>query len=627
MSRSVLVLMLLAVVAVTSSCEFPVEHHDWSDYDGPGKESLQEQQVRVPLYKDPVEPMNRTVSGVNYGFASWIVRPVAWTYSFVTTKGVRKRVSNVFNNFRYPVRLLGNVLQGNWDGAGRETSRFAINTTVGVLGIFDPATDWEIEPSNEDVGKAFQAWGWQNSSFLTLPVFGPSTVRDALALPFDTLLDPATYFFPASAVHGVNNASGKMDSYFRFVHTNYDPYSKGRYLWTLNRELETHVYNLVGEGGSPVETLGAVYLTFKDPAFPKRALSWRVEIASTGRDLPYDLWLQRDEAPLVFVLPGLGGHREASSTVGLAELAFNHGYSVVTISNAMNWEFMEYASSVALPGYAPIDANDVHVALDTIWSDVQDRYPGRTRGRSLMGMSLGAFHTLYIAAAAEDPDNELIDFDRYVAINPPVRLGYGLEQLDDFYDVPLSMPDDQRQEFVESTLYKAIDLYKKGDLQEGNLLPFTDQQAEFLIGFAFRITLIEVILCSQSRVDLGVLKTQWTQWRRSSVLKEISQYSYADYLYAFALPYFSDGEPTTASFDELMERCNAHSIEGALRKNKNIRVLTNDDDFLLSAADRDWLREVFGDHLTLHKGGGHLGELYHPDVQKKLMNLLPSASD
>jgi hypothetical protein len=289
----------------------------------------------------------------------------------------------------------------------------------------------------------------------------------------------------------------------------------------------------------------------------------------------------------------------------------------------MNWEFMETASSVALPGYAPVDAADVHAALDAIWRDVETEYPGRATSRSLLGISLGAFHTLFIAAAARDPANGLIDFERYVAVNPPVRLKHGLGKLDEFLAVVLRQPEAERRAWIEGVMRKALDLFNAGKLEPGDLLPFSEEEAQFLIGFAFRITLTEIIMCSQSRENLGVLQTEWTDWRRASVYKEIKDYGYGDYVRVFGLPYFSAREDGITSVDELFARCDARTLEAALRANAKLRVFTNEDDFLLDGEDRAWLRDVVGaDHFLLDPHGGHLGNLYQKEVQGRIMGFL-----
>ena len=602
------------------ACSNQLRRNDWEAYNGPGKEAFLKEELRLPLVQDPVEPYNRIVSGMNHGVVVGLVSPVATGYRFLFPPSVRKRIGNVFRNLRWPVRLLGNLLQGEFVGAGVDTSRFLINTTVGVVGIFDPAIDWGLEPADEDVGKAFAAWGWEESDFFVLPFFGPSTFRDACAYPFDALLDPATYLIGGSAFRSLNENADSIQKYEKFVHTNYDPYVMGKAAFILTRGLKPKAFGYVSDKDPAVETLGAVYLTYENKDFPGDGDEEEVEIASTGRDLPYTMWLQDDPAPLVFILPGLGGHRDSDSSIGLAEMVWKRGYSAVTISSAMNWEFMENGSSVAVPGLGPIDARDVHVALDTIARDIEDDHPGQVSSRHLMGRTLGAFHTLFIAAKVTDPEGRLIRFDRMIALNPPVVLAHALGKLDEFLNAPLALPEGKRDQFIMDLIGKVFEIYKKGEMDVMEELPFSQMEAEFLIGLAFRITLIEVIMCSQNRIDLGVLKTERSSLNRTSAYHEIAEYSYAEYMLAFALPYFMRQDPSIRSVEDLVGRNNLRQHEEALRASNRVRIFTNKNDFLLTAEDRDWLKATFGaNHVIIEEEGGHLGNLHEPRVQEEIM--------
>jgi hypothetical protein len=123
-----------------------------------------------------------------------------------------------------------------------------------------------------------------------------------------------------------------------------------------------------------------------------------VRLSTTGERLPYTLWLQRDPAPLVYVVPGLGGHRLSNSAIALAEIVHDEGNSVITVSNPTNWEFIEKGSTADVSGYAPHDARDLWRALTEIDAEVERRYPGHFTSRRLVGISMGAFQALLIAA-------------------------------------------------------------------------------------------------------------------------------------------------------------------------------------------------------------------------------------
>ena len=129
---------------VTSGCA-SLETTDWTTYDGPGKEHFLKEEVELPYADDPLEPVNRAFSGFNHVLMVAIVAPIGWVYRTVFPSPVRTGVDNAFDNLYYPVRLVGNLLQGKFSESWHETERFAVNTTVGVLGLWDPATSWGIE--------------------------------------------------------------------------------------------------------------------------------------------------------------------------------------------------------------------------------------------------------------------------------------------------------------------------------------------------------------------------------------------------------------------------------------------------------------------------------------------------
>ena len=200
-----------------------------------------------------------------------------------------------------------------------------------------------------------------------LPFFGPSTFRDAVGAIPDAALDPATHFFPLGPALTFNGLSDSVSDYINLTRTSYDAYWLAQMVKTLARDEVIVDYEYDPNRGAAVETLKSVFLDVRDPKFPGRGRTHEVPIASTGRELPYTVWMQDEPAPILYLVPGLGAHRLGGSSLALAEMAWNAGFSTVTISNAMNWEFMALGSSVAVPGNGPADARDVHVALRGHW--------------------------------------------------------------------------------------------------------------------------------------------------------------------------------------------------------------------------------------------------------------------
>ncbi len=139
---------------------------------------------------DPWEPLNRRVHRFNVGVDNVIARPLATAYTHVVPRFARTGVSNFFSNIRSPVTILNQLLQGRPDDAWDTLGRFLMNSTVGIGGLFDPASKAMVPNRREDFGQTLGAWGWRRSRYVELPFFGPRTVRDVFGLAGDMPLSP-----------------------------------------------------------------------------------------------------------------------------------------------------------------------------------------------------------------------------------------------------------------------------------------------------------------------------------------------------------------------------------------------------------------------------------------------------
>ncbi|MGP9796813.1 MlaA family lipoprotein [Halomonas sp. 86] len=142
---------------------------------------------------DPWEGFNRRVFAFNDVVDQYTLKPVAQGYRTITPSPVQTGVSNFFSNLGEIRTVINSLLQGKPANAGLATSRFLINTTVGIGGLLDYATLMEINASDEDFGQTLAAWGWDDSRYLVLPFLGPSTLRDATGRPADIMTYPIVY--------------------------------------------------------------------------------------------------------------------------------------------------------------------------------------------------------------------------------------------------------------------------------------------------------------------------------------------------------------------------------------------------------------------------------------------------
>lgn len=141
--------------------------------------------------EDPWEGLNRKVFVFNDTLDTYLLRPVAKGYRTVTPDPVETGVSNVFNNLLEVRNVVNDLLQGKWGQAANDSGRFVVNTTVGVVGIFDVARHWGMPRADgEDFGQTFAHWGAGQGPYLVLPFFGSSTLRDAFGMPLNALVHP-----------------------------------------------------------------------------------------------------------------------------------------------------------------------------------------------------------------------------------------------------------------------------------------------------------------------------------------------------------------------------------------------------------------------------------------------------
>lgn len=203
--------------------------------------------------RDPLEPMNRAIYSFNDSVDRAILKPVAEAYRAVLPSFVRTGVSNFFANINDVVIALNNLLQGKPVDAISDVGRIAFNTTVGVLGVFDVATELGVEKHNEDFGQTLGYWGVGDGPFLMLPLLGPSNLRDTAGRVVDFKLDPITYVDPSSdrnilwGSRVVSQRADLLDTSIILETAALDPYEFLRDAYLQRRR------NLVHDGSPPPE--------------------------------------------------------------------------------------------------------------------------------------------------------------------------------------------------------------------------------------------------------------------------------------------------------------------------------------------------------------------------------------
>ncbi len=653
--------------------------------------------------RDPLEGFNRSMYSINDVMLRYMFRPVGMVYGSILPRPAIEAIDNFCTNVEFLKRMLSCFLQAKFSDGGIESSRFLINTTLGVGGLFEVAEPWfGLTPKDEDFGQAFAVWGIGPGCFLSLPGIGPTNVRDGVGLIFDYALDPKTYIGflapGAGSIGVVNKAMVNYPDYEQLVRANADPYQLFKDMWTIRRQLQiedwqqvlTRVEESSQEEVAPADSAGAAfapdefvvmaeygseskaadtlrvamfevqddevslwpYLSFFNRAdFISKGSICSVRIADNKRKMDYRFWPQPDNATasLAVILPGLGSHFSNSTLTALAELLYRNGYAVAALSNAMNWDFMETAASVLTPGFTPVDAADCRLAIGKVLDDLKANCSITPDRIVLVGYSLGGLHTLFISEM--EKNHPLLDIDRYLAINPPVDLLYGLRRVDEYFNVWREWDKEEimdkavaalgkyllilrnkypwkdypepgvqsfREEVVSDDHEKTIEL----KIDERYQTKISEDEAKLLVGYSFKRTIEEIMVSIHRRRDLGVLKTPYSWGGRSELYRELVAFNFNDYVNKVLLKYYSEQLGLKLTLKELNRQGSMWVLAEHLKSSENIRVIHSLNDFLKTDEHRRWLKDILGDRCVFFEYGGHLGNLYLRSVHETILDML-----
>jgi len=189
-----------------------------------------EDDVILDVY-DPLETINRGTFWFNDKLYFYLLKPVAKGYRWIMPEPLMLGIGNFFSNLASPVRIVNAGLQGKFTDAGNELTRFAVNTTIGIGGLFDTAKDhFNLKKKEEDTGQTLGYYGIGPGPYLVLPFFGPSSFRDGIGLLADSRMDLTYYlwedrdYWAAIVLKAVNTVALDKDTYEGIKRDALDPY-------------------------------------------------------------------------------------------------------------------------------------------------------------------------------------------------------------------------------------------------------------------------------------------------------------------------------------------------------------------------------------------------------------------
>ena len=203
---------------------------------------------------DPLEPLNRGVYKFNDAIDRAVARPVAKAYHDHVPNPIRSGISNAIDNLAYPTTIVNDLLQAKWRAALSDVGRFLFNSTLGLGGLFDPASQVGLDKNDEDFGQTLGKWGVPAGPYLVLPFLGPSNLRDAPMIYPERYTDLRGYLGDWKTKWtligvGLLDTRSQLLSVDQVLRNSYDPYAFTRDAFTQRREYQ------VRDGDVPEEKL------------------------------------------------------------------------------------------------------------------------------------------------------------------------------------------------------------------------------------------------------------------------------------------------------------------------------------------------------------------------------------
>lgn len=329
---------------------------------------------------------------------------------------------------------------------------------------------------------------------------------------------------------------------------------------------------------------------------------------------------QKQKAPLVFLIAGAGASDRAPKLLAMMRSLYQAGFHVITLPSPSNSNFIVSASQSRVPGDLAEDAADLYRAMETAWKQVEGDI--EVSSFSLCGYSLGASQAAFVAKL--DEERRVFNFRKVLMINPPVSLYSSVTRIEELLKQIPGGPKKQGI-FFNRMLTKFSEYYRYGNFvainddflysiyKEGL---YSREETAGLIGLTFRINLAGLIFSSDVMTNSGyvvpknrVLSTNDSLFDYFLVSTHLS---FFDYFNEYLYPFFQTRRPGLTR-QEFIEGLSLRSIEGYLKSSAKFGVMTNDNDFILTREELDYLRQLFGERAKIYPRGGHLGNLEYKE--------------
>jgi pimeloyl-ACP methyl ester carboxylesterase len=329
---------------------------------------------------------------------------------------------------------------------------------------------------------------------------------------------------------------------------------------------------------------------------------------------------QKKKAPLIFLIAGAGASDRAPKILTMMKAFYQAGFHVITLPSPTNANFIISASNRGVPGDLIEDAADLYRAMESAWMEVAGDI--EVSSFHLCGYSLGATEAAFVAKL--DEEKRIFNFRKVLMINPTVSVYSSATRIEDLLK---QIPGGGKKQgvFFNRMLSKFTQFYRYGnfiDINDDFLYAvyteklFSPQETAGLIGLTYRINLAGMIFAADVMNNGGYVVPKNVVLSSTDSLTDYflvsTHLSFFDYFNEYFFPYFQKLRPGLTK-QVLIDSQSLKSIEGYLKSSDKFGVMTNENDFILTKAELDYLRQLFGDRVKIYPRGGHLGNLEYKE--------------
>lgn len=337
--------------------------------------------------------------------------------------------------------------------------------------------------------------------------------------------------------------------------------------------------------------------------FRNRIKTSKVNIDPLKDDYKFKYIMQKDKnAPIAIIYPSIGEGIMSHHSLVMAKIFYDEGYSVVIQGSHFQWEFAKSMPDGYYPGIPERDADYVKTVTSKILSYLQDKYHCEFREKVVLGTSLGALQTLFLAD--KESKNNTMNITKFIAVNPPIELIYAMKQFDQNNEEWNKNPDNlkERVALAAAKIMQLLEATDNPDFKIGQL-PFSEDEAKIITGFIMHQKLSDLVFTLE-----GASKS-----KKSDIYDKINNMNYQDYMDKYIL-----SKDNTLSYDGLNYDTSLYSISEFLKCNNNYKIFHALDDYLVDARQLARLKKYAGDKAIYVNNGSHLGYMYRPEFIEAL---------